>query len=113
MKKAALILASIFVVATLIVFWKLGRSGPRTAAELLPSTTIALIEAPDLPATLARWNESVLSKLSKEPEVAAFLQRPLGRLYATSGWLSNTMNLAAASDLLSKIQPGRFFMSEL
>jgi len=109
MKKAALILAIIFVVVTLIVFWKLGRSGPRTAAELLPSTTIALIEAPDLPATLAHWNESVLSKLSKEPEVVAFLQRPLGRLYETSGWLSNTMSLAAATDLLSKIQPGRFF----
>jgi hypothetical protein len=109
MKKVALILGVIFVVVTSVIFWKLRRSGPMMAAELLPKNTMALMEAPDLPSTVTHWNESEICKFVLEPEIQLFLRRPLDRLYEKSGLFSNTMTPKMAVDLLRKICPGRFF----
>lgn len=111
MKKAALILGSIFILVALVVFWKLRHSGPLAAAELVPDNTIVLIEAPDLPSSLAHWNESNLSKLAREPEIEAFLQRPLDRFYEKSGVFSSTMTPKIFMDILRKIRPGRCFVA--
>jgi hypothetical protein len=109
MKKTALILGIIFVVVTSVVYWQLRRSGPMTAAALVPSNTTILFEAPDLPSSIARWNASELCQLTVEPEIKNFLRRPLDRFYEKSGLLSNTMSPKIALDLLHKIRPGRLF----
>jgi hypothetical protein len=109
MKKAALILGVLFVLVSSVVFWKLLHSGPMVAAELLPSTTIAFIEIPNIPAAITHWNQSELCKLISEPEIKAFLRQPLHFFYQESGLFSSTMTPPTLLDLFHKFQPGRFF----
>lgn len=51
-----------------------------TVSELLPETTLVLVEAADLQKTRADWHESDLSKIWHEPSVQEFLRKPLARL---------------------------------
>jgi hypothetical protein len=53
--------------------------------ELLPETTLVLIEAPDFQKTRSDWHESDLSKIWREPSVQEFLRKPLARLPENRG----------------------------
>lgn len=109
MKKAALFLGIIFVVGASVVSWKLLHSGPIAATQLLPINTIAFVEIPDVPSATEHWKKSELCNLVSEPEIQAFLSRPLDRLYEKSGLLTNKITPKIAMELLLKVKPGRFF----
>ncbi len=53
--------------------------------ELLPEKTLLLIEVPDFRRTRARWHESDLYQIWREPSVQAWLQKPLARLPKEGG----------------------------
>lgn len=106
MKKAALFLTIIFAIGLCVVFFILHRLGPTTAARLVPNTTLALLDLPDLAATSQRWKTSSINKIIKEPEMQAFLERPLDRFHQ---WSSSSADATTIEDLIFKIKPGRFF----
>ncbi len=62
-----------------------------TVPELLPGTTLLLLQAPDLKRTRGRWRESDLYKIWREPAVQAWLKRALDRL-PTNGNRRQTLN---------------------
>ncbi|MFZ4116669.1 MAG: hypothetical protein ACOYK6_08140 [Chthoniobacterales bacterium] len=109
MKKAALILGVLFALVSSVVFWKLLHSGPMAAAALLPSSTIAVVEIPNIPAAITHWRQSELCKLTAEPEIETFLRCPLDFFYQQSGLFNSTMTAPMVLDLFHKLQPGRFF----
>ncbi|MEP6822440.1 MAG: hypothetical protein ABI946_08830, partial [Chthoniobacterales bacterium] len=50
-----------------------------TVAVLLPKETLGLLYVPDFKHSRAKWHETDLYKLWREPAVQDFLQKPLGR----------------------------------
>ncbi len=85
MKKAGLTVIVAGVVAGIATSFVLLNKGGRGAsslepARLLPTETLFLAELPDLPGSRARWQETSLAQILKEPEVVAFLERPLSHI---------------------------------
>ncbi len=56
------------------------------ATEFLPADTQLLLSVPDLNGTLSDWKSTDLYKIWMEPEVQAFLARPLSKLPAHTGF---------------------------
>jgi hypothetical protein len=54
--------------------------GDALADTLLPGDTVALLQISDLPRTRLRWKETALYKIAHEPEVAAFLEKPMAKI---------------------------------
>ena len=106
MKKAAFFLALIFIIGAFVVFFILHRLGPTSSARLVPTSTVALLEFPDLAATSQRWENSLFAKMVREPEIKAFLERPLDRFHQMS---ASSTDAEALEKLLLKIKPGRLF----
>ena len=82
MKKLAAVIAIALVVAAGIWIFARLRLANRlsTVPELLPNTTLVLVELPNPTRTRERWRESDLNKIWREPEVQNWLQRPLAQL---------------------------------
>jgi hypothetical protein len=57
-----------------------GGSAKPMAADFLPGQTLALLAFPDPAQTLADWRTTDLYKIWTEPEVQAFLERPLSKI---------------------------------
>jgi hypothetical protein len=74
---------------TAAAVWVIGRIqlANRLAAvpELLPETTLALIEVPDFLRARTQWHGSDLCQIWREPTVQAWLQKPLARLPQDGG----------------------------
>ena len=68
--------------ATVYLFQKGGRTGTATTAavDYLPAETLLLLSVPDLNATLADWKTTDLYKIWQEPDVQAFLAKPLSQV---------------------------------
>ena len=80
MKKIFVISAILLVGLVSIVvsaLWITRGSGPAEAAALLPADTVAMASLPDLPRTAARWPKTILAKIGAEPEMQAFLEKPI------------------------------------
>ena len=79
MKKLLAVLVVALVTAATV--WVLGRiqlaKRLATVPELLPETTLALIEVPDFQRARAQWQRSDLYQIWREPSVQAWLQKPL------------------------------------
>ncbi|MFI0347736.1 MAG: hypothetical protein ACH346_03025 [Chthoniobacterales bacterium] len=106
MKRAALILTSIFIIGALVVFFLLHRLGPTSSSRLVPANTLALVDFPDLASTSQRWGQSLFAKIAAEPEIKGFLERPLDRFHQLT---SSPTSDESLEKLLVKIKPGRFF----
>jgi hypothetical protein len=82
MKKLLAVLVLALVVAAAV--WVLMRvqlaKRLATVPELLPGTTLLLVEAPDPRRSRGRWQESDLYQIWREPSVQAWLQKSLDRL---------------------------------
>ena len=80
MKKAivAFLLLSAIVGAVLI-YLKLNKPAPR-AMDLLPESTLVFIDIPDFSKSRADFAKTELYALQQEPEVQAFLEKPLSVL---------------------------------
>lgn len=59
---------------------RLGGSSNVTVTSLLPKETLAFVHLPDFNATRARWRETDICKLWREPAVQDFVQRPLSKM---------------------------------
>ena len=81
MKRLGLLIALAAVAAGSVVYTvrhaKTASPGPVTA--LLPRGTVALIHLPDLNRSRTDWHQTDIYKLSQEPAVREFLQRPLSK----------------------------------
>src|SRR5689334_22223483 len=84
MKKLLGVLATALVVAAgLWIAFRIQLANQlATVPELLPKSTLVLLEAPDLKRSRDRWHDSDLYQIWREPAVQAWLQKPLGRLPA-------------------------------
>src|SRR5690242_10018512 len=82
MKKLAAVIAIALVAAAAIWIFARIQLANRlaTVPELLPNTTLVLMELPNLTRTRERWRESDLNKIWREPAVQNWLQKPLGKL---------------------------------
>ena len=77
MKKAIVTAAVLAViVAALVFFLRKVPHRPR-AAELAPAETILFAQLPDVWRSALRWKETALCQLWSEPEMQAFLEKPL------------------------------------
>jgi hypothetical protein len=82
MKKLLGVIVAALVTATTV--WVIGRiqlaNRLATVPELLPETTLALIEVPDFQRARAQWQRSDLCQIWHEPTVQTWLQKPLAQL---------------------------------
>jgi len=76
----------------------------RQVATWLPGNTIFLEDMPDLQRTAERWPATALAQIINEPEVQAFLQRPMDRL-------PDRPELDKRLAEVAKINPGHFFLA--
>ena len=80
MKKViAVILLLTAVVAAALVYIFLNKPAPH-AADLLPESTLAFVDIPDLSKSRAEFTKTEFYALWHEPEVQAFLAKPLATL---------------------------------
>ena len=79
----AVIVALLVIAAAALVYFSLSKPAP-SAASLLPESTLALIDIPDFPKSRAEFAKTEFYKLWREPEVQAFLARPLTSLQTAS-----------------------------
>jgi hypothetical protein len=101
-KKIFIPLLAILVLVAAYAVWSLKDTGPADAAELVPAEAVAFACIPDLPRTASRWPKTTLAKIGAEPEVKAFLERPLQYLTRDHGG-------SEAAGILWKLKPGRIF----
>ncbi|MFA7344709.1 MAG: hypothetical protein WC003_10425 [Terrimicrobiaceae bacterium] len=92
----------VFVLVAVTLF--LRTAGPSDAAMLVPEDTVLLASFPDLPRSFLRWQGSCLAMIGKEPEVKAFLEKPLARLMAAPG-------ADETGRILAGLKPGRIFVA--
>jgi len=102
MKKVLLIVLFALIVVAGSALWIWRAMGVTDAAVLLPANTVAFASLPDLPRTLLRWPQTTLAKIGVEPEMKAFLEKPLAYLTQNQGG-------EEASGLLIQLKPGRIF----
>ena len=97
----ALTIAGLCLVAG-VALWRYHRAEhhPFAAAQLVPAETLLLADFPDLPATAIRWRETALFQIFNEPQVQAFLAKPIAKLQEKQ-----------ASSRLAQIQPQRAFLA--
>src|ERR1700690_2180992 len=80
MKKViAVLLVLIAVVTAALIYFSLGKPAPR-AASLLPDSTLAFLDIPDLSKSRTEFTKTEFYALWHEPEVQAFLAQPLAAL---------------------------------
>src|SRR5579863_7980597 len=84
MKKViAVVLLLIAAVTAAIICFTFGRPAPR-AASLLPESTLAFVDIPDLSKSRVEFTKTEFYALWHEPEVQALLARPLAALREAS-----------------------------
>ncbi len=87
MKKLAVVIVIALVVAAAVWVVLRIQLARQVAAvpQLLPETTLVLLQVPDLKKTRKEWHESDLYQLWREPAVQEWLQKPLARLPQSGG----------------------------
>lgn len=104
MKKVLIFLAAAAVAVFLGVLFFLRSSDPINAAGLAPADSAFFINIPNAPLTMLRWRETALAKIGNEPEVKAFLEKPLKNLQSAPG---NDQIFK----ILTALKPGNIFLS--
>ena len=98
----AVVLLAILIFVAVLIFLRGG--GPSDAAAIVPEDTVLLASFNDLPRSYLRWQETCLAKLAKEPEIRAFLEKPLGV------WNRNPA-AGETETILTALKPGKFFVA--
>lgn len=107
MKKAIgfLIVAALIVAAIVLLTRRPDTpAGSRAAASLVGADTVVLLELPDIRGSADRWNGTALAAIAREPEVAAFLERPLEALrgtFDTGSWFGPLAEVDATNAFLA------------
>lgn len=79
-------------------------TGPSDSATLVASDTVFFLNVTDIPRTALRWQQTALAKIAQEPEMKAFLEKPIARLLAQPG-------LIEAMTILGSLKPGTLFLA--
>ena len=105
MIKKLSIAAAVFVVLVLVAVLLFRQvAGPSDAATLVPADTVFFASLTDLPRSVIRWQGTSLAKIGSEPEVKAFLEKPLSQLLSKPG-------SGETGNLLAGLKPGRLFLA--
>jgi hypothetical protein len=81
MKKVVIILLLLTAaVAAVLVYYAFGKPAPK-AADLLPESTLVFLDIPDFSQSRDDFTKTELYALWHEPEVQAFLEKPLASLH--------------------------------
>ena len=104
MKKIILLmaLAAVLLFGGVALFLRTG--GPSDAASLASADSILFVNIPNTPRSAMRWGNTALAKISREPEMKAFLERPLANVQALPG-------SKVAQELLTGLKPATLFLS--
>ena len=104
MKKVAigLVIVGILILAGVMIFNR--PAGPSQASSLAPADSVFFANIPDIPLTGFRWSRTALAQIAAEPEVRAFLEKPLARFNESP---TNKETL----DLLTKLKPGNIYLA--
>ena len=104
MKKVAigLVVVGVLILAGVMLFKRSG--GPSQAALLAPAESVVFMNAPNIPLTGFRWTRSALARISAEPEVRAFMEKPLANL-------KDSPSTTEAWKLLSDLKPGNVYFA--
>ena len=83
MKKTAFTVAVVLVLAALgVAAWFYLRPTPvYHALDILPGTTIALLQIPNVDEAHRKWDQTPIGRIIQEPEVRAFCERPAQLLH--------------------------------
>ncbi len=98
---AAAILAAL-VLAGVLIF--LRGAGPSEGAKLVPSDAVFFTSFTDLPRSFVRWQSTSLANMAREPEIRAFLEKPLA-------WLGSNPSANETGTILGGLKPGRLFLA--
>ncbi|MGA3170298.1 MAG: hypothetical protein ABSE62_04725 [Chthoniobacteraceae bacterium] len=104
MKRLVLPLAAALVLAAAGLLLLRHAPQARQVASWLPADTIVYEEMPDIHRSKLRWPQTALAQIIHEPEVQAFLERPLGQLPFHD-------ELDKRLDQIGNIDPTRFFFA--
>lgn len=105
MIKKLSVVAVLLLVLLLTAFFIFRRvSGPSDAATLVPEDTVFFASFVDLPRSLLRWQSTSLAQIGREPEVRAFLEKPLSKLLSNRG-------AGETGNILGSLKPGRIFLA--
>lgn len=104
MKKVLIALAVLGVLGLAGVAIFLRSGGPAQAAAIAPADSSIFLNIPNIPLTGFRWTSTALARIAAEPEVRAFLEKPL----ANAGGQSSTQE---AGTHLAAVKPGNIFAS--
>lgn len=105
MKRFLLPLALVLILAGAgFYLTRRGSFHTREVATWLPAGTILFEDVPDIHRTEERWPETALAQIINEPEVQAFLERPLGMA-------PHRARLEARLAQVQRVDPGNFFLA--
>ncbi len=89
----------VVVLAALGIWFAMRSGGLRTSSAsvtaLLPKETIAFVHVPDVNGARAKWHETDIYKLWREPAMQDFLQKPLAKSPESDGVRQNLQRLEA------------------
>jgi len=95
-------LLAVLLVLAFLIFQRM--AGPADGASLLPADTVFYAALTDLPRSALRWQGTALAGIGREPEVKAFLEKPLAK------WLSDP-GAQEAGGVLTGLKPVRVFLA--
>ena len=85
MKKVILLLVITAVAIFAGVLFFLHSGGASDAASLAPADSVFFLNIPNTPLSALRWQDTALAKIAREPEMKAFLEKPLKNLSSSPG----------------------------
>ncbi|CAN5541362.1 hypothetical protein BH09VER1_BH09VER1_24150 [soil metagenome] len=99
MKKIFAALAVVLIAMLGLAVWLVWRSaGASDAPSLLPEQTVAFVSLPDISRSKVRWPNTALSLIGAEPEMSAFLEKPL-KFIGKSGGMDEANAIIKKLDL--------------
>lgn len=104
MKKVAigLVIVGVLILAGVMVFKRSG--GPSQAASLAPADSVIFVNVPDIPLTGFRWTQTALARIAAEPEVRAFMEKPLAQF-------KKSEISVEGGKILTELKPGNIYFA--
>jgi len=106
MKKPLIAIVAILAVLVASFLYVRSQMGIGDPARLLPPGTVAFSALPDLPRSIMRWPKTTLARIGAEPEMKAFMEKPLAFLQRERGG-------DEAIDILLGLKPARLYAAAL
>jgi hypothetical protein len=110
MKKFVIIFLVLVTVVALVLVWSTLTQPAPHAADLLPDSTLIFLDIPNYSASANNFTKTELYALWREPEVQAFLTKPLAALRESPSQTGTDSGTAALVDLALKMAQGEVFL---